>query len=175
LLVGAAFFLFIAVIGFVRGFKLKETAYCINGVVCVLLSSWLLLMSFGQFVIGIGCFIAGAIIGLANYSKTMAASSREATNQQVQTDLSKPLNISEIFQWSAWFKIAAHYGICKTLLFYVLFNLAFIWIIPAILLLLNVASTSFVTLLSIIMTVSVLVSSLAIFNQQVIKNLKTKQ
>jgi hypothetical protein len=69
LLFGAAIFLAIATISIIRGVKLKERAYCINGSACVLLSLWMVLMYFSQFVLGMGFFIAGAIIGLANLLK----------------------------------------------------------------------------------------------------------
>lgn len=171
LLFGVAVFLFLAVISFIRGFNLKEKAYCINGLVSAMLSCSFLLMFLEQFVIGIGCFIAGAIIGLANYSKTMAAASREAVTQHVETDLSKPLKPAEILSWSGWFKIANKWGKTKSTVFYVLFNLAFIWLVPVLLLIFNFDSPSFV-LLSVITVVGVMVSSVAIFNQQVIRNLK---
>jgi hypothetical protein len=174
LLFGSSVFVFLAVISIVRGVKVREKAYCVSGLACVLLAFWLALLYFGQLLFGFGFFAAGAIIGLANYSRSTAAASRETVNQQTQTDLSKPLKPAELFSWGGWFKIAARWGNRTATIFYALFNLAFIMILPALLLLFNVGSAS-VTVLSIVAVIGVLASSVAIFNQQIIKNLKTKQ
>jgi hypothetical protein len=175
LLFGAAIFLAIAAIGIIRGIKLKERAYCISGLVCVLLSLWMVLMYFSQFVLGMGFFIAGAIIGLANYSKSMKAASREAVTSHKETDVSKPLKIIDLFSWGGWFKIASRWGIRKALLFYILFNLGSIWVIPLVLLILNVGSFNFIVFIAIFVTVGVVISSVPIFNQQIVKNLEVKK
>jgi hypothetical protein len=175
LLLGAAIFLSIAAISIIRGVKLKESAYCISGLVCVLLSLWMVLMYFSQFVLGMGFFIAGAIIGLANYSKSIKAASREAVTQQKETDVTKPLKISELFSWSGWFKIASRWGIRKTLIFYILFNLGAIWVLPLVLIFLNVGSFNFIVFISVFVTIGVVISSVPIFNHQIINNLEVKE
>jgi hypothetical protein len=175
LLFGAAIFLAIATISIIRGVKLKERAYCINGSVCVLLSLWMVLLYFSQFVLGMGFFIAGAIIGIANYSKSMKAASREAVTQHKETDVSKPFKIMELFSWGGWFKIVHRWGLRKALLFYILFNLGAIWVIPLVLLILNVGSFNFIVFIAVFVTVGVVISSIPVFNQQVVKNLEVKK
>jgi hypothetical protein len=175
LLLGASIFLGIAAISIIRGVKLKESAYCISGLVSVLLSLWMVLMYFSQFVLGMGFFIAGAIIGLANYSKSMKAASREAVTSHKETDVSKPLKIIELFSWDGWFKIASRRGIRKAQLLYILFNLGFIWILPVVLIILNLGSLVFISFIAILVTVGVVISSVPIFNHQIKRNLEVKE
>jgi hypothetical protein len=174
LLFGAAFFLILAVIGIVRGYKLKEKAYCITGFACVLLSVWLLLFSFKQFILGFGFFIASVVIVLAIRSKVMRATSKEATVIAAKTDLSKSFRFVEIFSWTGWFKIVNRWGKRVALVFYVLFNLVFIWILPVLLLVLDVGGAAFLVIL-IFGSLMGVVSSVAIFNQQVIRNIDTRK
>ncbi len=175
LLVGAGFFLLMAAVGIIRGTKLKEKAYCVTGLVCILLSVWLLLMYFNQILFGICFFFAGVLIAFFNYRKSMDATYREATAYASKTDLSKPLKLIEVFSWVGWFKIATHWGTRKATVFYALFNLAFIMIFLALLVLLNVGGISFIAVVSAVAVPGVLVSSIAIFNQQVIRNIKQPQ
>jgi hypothetical protein len=174
LLFGAAIFLALGAIGIIRGAKLKEKAYCINGVACVLLSLFAVLLYFNQVVLGIGFFIAGAIIGIANISKSMKTASREAVTQHKETDLSKPFKIGELFSWGGWFKIASRLGPRKALLFYVLFNLGAIWIIPVALFILNIGNSPFIAVIAVFVTIGVVITSIPIFYQQVIRNLESK-
>jgi hypothetical protein len=174
LLFGAAVFLALAAISIIRGVKLKERAYCINGGVCVLLSLFMVLLYFNQVVLGIGFFIAGAIIGFANFSKSMKTASREAVTQHKETDLSRPFRIGELFSWGGWFKIASRWGTRKALLFYVLFNLVAIWFMPVILFILNIGSSSFIAGIAVFVTIVVVITSVPVFYQQVIRNLESK-
>lgn len=175
LLFGAAIFLVLGAIGIIRGTKLKETAYCINGVVCVLLSLFMVLLYFNQVILGIGFFIAGAIIGLANFSKSTKVASREAITPYKETDLSGPFKLGEVFSWGGWFKIASRWGSHKALLFYVLFNLGAIWIIPVILFILNIGSSSFIAVITVFVTIGVVITSVPVFYQQVIRNVESKR
>jgi hypothetical protein len=174
LLVGAGFFVLLSVIGFVRGYKLKEKAYCTTGFVCVLLSVWLLLFYFNQFILGFGFFIASVVIALAIRSKVMKATSKETSVIAKKTVLSESLKFVDIFSWTGWFKIVNRWGKRVGLVFYVLFNLAFIWILPVLLLVLDVGKASFWVLIIFGSLIGV-VSSVAIFNQQVIRNIDAKK
>lgn len=175
LLFGAAVFLALGAIGVMRGAKLKERSYCINGVVCVLLSSFMVLLYFNQVVLGIGFFMAGAIIGIANFSKSMKTASREAVTQHKETDLSGPFKLGEVFSWSGWFEIASRWGTRKALAFYVLFNLGAIWIIPVALFILNIGSSFFIAVIAVFVTIGVVITSVPVFYQQVIRNLESKK
>ncbi|MDI9576958.1 MAG: hypothetical protein QM398_02340 [Thermoproteota archaeon] len=174
LLFGAVGFLVLALIGITRGVKIKERAYQINGLVCILLSVWLVLLYYSQLVLSIGFFIGAAILGLANLSKSIKAASREAVTSHKETDITKPLSVADLFSWGGWFKISTRWGIRKALAAYILFNLGVIWVIPLALLFLNIGSPSFIAIIGVFMTVVVLISSVPIFRQQITKNLPNK-
>jgi len=175
LLFGAAIFIVLAVIGIIRGFKTKERVYKINSLVCILLSVWLVLLFFNQFILSIGFFVAGAILSLANLSKSIKTASKEAVASRNQVDKSKPLSVSDLFSWGGWFKIAYRWGVRKAMLLYILFNLCFIWLLPIALLIFNIGSPFLVAFIAITVTIGVIISSIPIFNQQVVKNLETEK
>ena len=181
LLLVAIGFIVMAAIGIIRGHILKERIYKIGGIAFILMALACVSLSFAPLapspmiplIITGGFFATAAILVFANYSKFFEANFREAENASTKTNPSKPLKFSDIFMWDGWFKIVKQWGTRKALLFYVFINLCAGSLIPLTLWIFNIGSTSFVTLITIVMIVGVVIVSIPIFYMQIIRNMET--
>jgi membrane-bound ClpP family serine protease len=125
LLFVATVFVGVGIFMIIRGFLLKERAFKIIGLVCMLVSVFLVLLYYRQIILGIGFFIVAVILALVNWSKAIEATEREPMVGLTESNLSEPLRITDIFTWGGWFKITNKWWLAKLwdyilFLFYVL-------------------------------------------------------
>ena len=181
LLLVAVGFIVMAAIGIIRGHILKERIYKIGGLAFTLMALACVSLSFAPLapspmiplVVTGGFFATAAILVFANYSKFFEANFREAENAAAKTDPSKPFKFSDIFMWDGWFKIVKTWGTRKALLLYVLVNLCAGSLIPLVLWIFNIGSTSFVAFITIVMILVVVIASIPLFYLQIIRNMET--
>jgi len=182
ILFGAVIFIVIAAIGIIRGHLLKEKIYKIGGLACTLMALAFVSLSFAPraptpmipMVVTGGFFAAAAILVFANYSKFFEAGFREAENA-AKTDLAKPFKFSDVFMWEGWFKIVKQWGTRKALVLYVLFNLCLGSLIPLALWIFNIGSTLLVVFITIVMMAGLVITSIPIFYQQIVRNMETNE
>jgi hypothetical protein len=180
MLLVAAMLIVIAAFVFIRGHILKERVYKIGGLAFILLAAACISISFTQegnilipFVTGGGFLIAFFIIVFTNSSKILEASAREINVVYTETELAKPIKISDIIIWGGWFKIVKQWGHRKAMLFYALLNISCLLLIPLSLWIFNILPTIFTAVLAIVLIVGVLIFALPIFYRTVVINMAT--
>jgi hypothetical protein len=155
--------------GIVRAHRLKERAYYISALVSGLMLLAMVSAFLFQFVL-IAVFIAAAFIAsLVGLSRIREAFFREAGTQRQETNVSESLKAGVFLTWKGWFKLAAQWGVRKTMCAYVLFNTGIFW---AVLFILIIFLGMVGVVIAAVNTLIVVVGSIVIFRRQIEENLR---
>lgn len=116
-----AFFGCLAVVDAVLAHRKKEKAYYLAAIVGFLVVLAFVLAFLNQLILTLILVVATGILSTAFLPKILQASERELAHQRQMTDLSAPLKVRDLGTSRGWLKIAAQWGLFKSMvLFYLL-------------------------------------------------------